>query len=89
MSTQSLNASAFAEVRGNRELRLYDPEPNHVWNRLYRCFYRREGRDGREYGYDELDPLLWWSTKYLLQGTRVPSGNHNTQTNFFPLHAER
>ena len=47
--------------------RLYDPEPNHMWNRLYRCFYRREGRDGREYGYDELDPLLWWSTKYLLK----------------------
>jgi hypothetical protein len=38
-----------------------------MWNRLYRCFYRREGRDGREYGYDELDPLLWWSTKYLLK----------------------
>lgn len=47
--------------------RLYDPDPNHVWNRLYRNFYRREGRDGREYGYDELDPLLWWSTKYLLK----------------------
>lgn len=47
--------------------RLYDLEPNHMWNRLYRCFYRREGRDGREYGYDELDPLLWWSTKYLLK----------------------
>ncbi len=36
---------------------LYDPDPNHVWNRLYRTFYRRE-RDGHEYGYDELDPLL-------------------------------
>jgi hypothetical protein len=53
--------------RKTESWRLYDPEPNHVWNRLYRCFYRREGRDGREYGYDELDPLLWWSTKYLLK----------------------
>lgn len=44
----------------------YDPDPNHIWNRLYRSFYRRESRSGREYGYDELDPLLWSQTKYLL-----------------------
>ena len=46
--------------------RLYDPDPNHIWNRLYRSLYMRLGPDGREYGYDELDPLLWPSTKYLL-----------------------
>jgi hypothetical protein len=46
--------------------RLYDPDPNHLWNRLYRSLYQREGRDGRQYGYDELDPLLWRGTKYLL-----------------------
>jgi hypothetical protein len=46
--------------------RLYDPDPNHLWNRLCRSLYRREWRDGRQYGYDELDPLLWHSTKYLL-----------------------
>ena len=45
---------------------VYDPNPNHIWNRLYRTFYRRERRDGHEYGYDELDPLLWVTTKYLL-----------------------
>ena len=45
---------------------LYDPDPNHIWNRLYRTFYRRESREGHEYGYDELDPLLWVQTKYLL-----------------------
>jgi hypothetical protein len=45
---------------------LYDPDPNHIWNRLYRTLYRRESRDGHEYGYDELDPLLWVTTKYLL-----------------------
>jgi hypothetical protein len=45
---------------------LYDADPNHIWNRLYRTFYRRESRDGHEYGYDELDPLLWIRTKYLL-----------------------
>ncbi|HEX3251186.1 MAG TPA: hypothetical protein VHS05_17255 [Pyrinomonadaceae bacterium] len=45
---------------------LYDPDPNHIWNRVYRTLYRRESRDGHEYGYDELDPLLWAQTKYLL-----------------------
>ncbi|HEY6246957.1 MAG TPA: hypothetical protein VIX17_23595 [Pyrinomonadaceae bacterium] len=45
---------------------VYNPDPNHIWNRLYRTFYRRESRDHHEYGYDELDPLLWVTTKYLL-----------------------
>src|SRR6185295_6531823 len=45
---------------------LYDANPNHIWNRVYRTLYRRESRDGHEYGYDELDPLLWVQTKYLL-----------------------
>jgi hypothetical protein len=46
--------------------KLYDPDPNHVWNRLYRSLYGRTGGDGREYGYDELEPLLWSNTKFLL-----------------------
>jgi hypothetical protein len=28
----------------------------------------RTGPDGKEYGYDRLDPLLWMETKYLLAG---------------------
>jgi hypothetical protein len=47
---------------------LYDPQPNHIWNRLYRAFCVRAAWDGREYGYDALDPLLWYETKYLLSG---------------------
>ena len=47
---------------------MYDPDPNHFWNRLYRQFHVRVGRDGKEYGYDELDPLLWPETEYLLKG---------------------
>ena len=46
---------------------LYDPDPNHLWNRLYRSLYRRVTPDGKEYGYDELDPLLWTGTTYLLK----------------------
>ena len=47
---------------------LYDPEPKHLWNRLYRQFHVRVASDGKEYGYDVLDPLLWPGTKYLLIG---------------------
>ncbi len=49
--------------------RVYDPNPEHIWNRLYRSLYSRVDRDGREYGNDELDPLLWSSSNHLLSGT--------------------
>ena len=45
---------------------LYDADQRHIWNRLYRALYARTGSNGREYGYDELDPLLWHGTKYLV-----------------------
>lgn len=67
---------------------LYDPNPNHLWNRLYRSLYRRVGRDGREYGYDELDPLLWSGTKYLL----INPANQQAVAildEFLSTHAER
>jgi hypothetical protein len=47
---------------------VYDPDPAHVWNRLQRSLYSRVARDGREFGRDELDPLLWDSTGHLLGG---------------------
>lgn len=48
---------------------IYDSNPDHIWNRLYRSLYLRVARDGREYGYDEPDPLLWFSTRHLLGGS--------------------
>lgn len=47
---------------------LYDPNHDHIWNRLYRALFIRVGHDGGEHGYDELDPLLWFETKHLLSG---------------------
>src|SRR6185295_7128064 len=47
---------------------LYDPRPDHIWNRLYRRFYIRTAGDGKEFGNDTLDPLLWATTKYLITG---------------------
>lgn len=55
-------------ISQSEKWKLYDPDPNHLWNRLYRSLYIRVMRDGQEYGYDELDPLLWHTTKYLLNG---------------------
>lgn len=46
----------------------YDPRAGHIWNRVYRQFFVRTARDGKEYGAEELDPLLWWETKYLISG---------------------
>ena len=57
--------NALNEVRWN----IYDPDPQHLWNRLFRQFYRRTTNDGREYGWDAIDPLLWYDTTYLLGGT--------------------
>lgn len=47
---------------------VYHPDPAHLWNRLFCQLYRRMGSDGREYGRGELDPLLWYETRYLLEG---------------------
>jgi hypothetical protein len=38
---------------------VYDPDPQHLWNRLFRLLYGRSSNDGQEYGRDALDPLLW------------------------------
>jgi hypothetical protein len=47
---------------------LYDKDPNHLWNRLHRALLVRTADDGAEYGFDQLDPLLWSLTKHLLEG---------------------
>ena len=47
---------------------VYDPDPDHLWNRVFRQMYRRVAANGEEYGADELDPLLWFDTTYLLDG---------------------
>jgi len=46
----------------------YHADPQHLWNRLHEAIFVRIGPDGREYGRDRLDPLLWHETEHLLQG---------------------
>jgi hypothetical protein len=45
---------------------LYAADPNHLWNRVHHVFHVRTAPDGSEYGFDDVDPLLWRETKYLL-----------------------
>jgi hypothetical protein len=47
---------------------IYDPDPQHLLNRLHRALWVRAGPDGKDYGHDRLDPLLWLETRHLLEG---------------------
>ena len=49
--------------------RIFAPDPDHMWNRLFRLFSVRQAPDGRQYGGEELDPYLWRETKYLVRGS--------------------
>jgi hypothetical protein len=47
---------------------LFESDPQHISNRLYRGLYVRSTKSGDEYGFGDLDPLLWLDTNYLLTG---------------------
>ena len=47
---------------------LYHPDPNHLWNRVHAALFVRTGPDGRTYGHDRLEPLLWAQSKHLADG---------------------
>src|SRR5262249_16486293 len=49
---------------------VYDADPEHLWNRLYAALYVRTTDDGQSHGQDELDPLLWENSTYLLTEPR-------------------
>src|SRR5262252_6675315 len=50
------------------EQSLYHADPEHLWNRLHEALFVRVGPDGRTYGRDRLEPLLWLGSKHLLVG---------------------
>jgi len=47
---------------------FFDPDPNHPWNQLYGMLFIRPAWNGKLYGQDEMDPLYWGTTRYLLDG---------------------
>jgi hypothetical protein len=51
------------------QVTLYDSDPDHLWNRLHAALFVRAA-DKAAFGRDELDPLLWPESKYLLTGER-------------------
>jgi hypothetical protein len=55
-------------LRAAESSALFHPNPQHVSNRLYRLLHVRTDPNGKEYGFDALDPLLWSETSYLLSG---------------------
>jgi RNA polymerase sigma factor (sigma-70 family) len=46
---------------------VYHADPEHLWNRLHDALFVRIGPDGRAYGQDRLEPLLWPASKHLLE----------------------
>jgi hypothetical protein len=47
---------------------IYHADPKHLWNRLHEALFIRAGPDGRTYGLDRIEPLLWPDSKHLLVG---------------------
>jgi hypothetical protein len=69
-SIRRLKADSPATAPSGRSARVevYAPDPQHLWNRLYRALCMRTARDGTEYGLDELDPLVSPESTHLLRG---------------------
>jgi hypothetical protein len=50
-----------------QDVRTYDHDPGHLWNRLHAALFIRTAADGTTYGHDRLDPLYWGRTEHLLE----------------------
>jgi hypothetical protein len=48
---------------------LYHRDHDHLWNRVHSALLIRVGPDGRAYGADRLEPLLWAESNNLLVGS--------------------
>jgi hypothetical protein len=47
---------------------IFNANPADIWNRTWCALLLRQDDQGREYGADSLDPLLWQETHHLLTG---------------------
>lgn len=56
-----------SETRDETAWAVYHPDPQHLWNRLFRLFFERTTADGAAYGWDTLDPLLWPESTHLFK----------------------
>jgi hypothetical protein len=60
-------APAVPPKERSSEWSVYHADPEHLWNRLHAAMFVRVGPDGRVYGQDRLEPLLWPQSKHLLE----------------------
>ncbi len=67
-NSPAANSEPGRHFAGAAPKAVYDPDPNHLWNRLHGALFIRVASDGTEYGIDQLDPLLFYHSKYLLTG---------------------
>src|SRR6516165_198867 len=63
----TLSGPAELPAKTASERSLYHADPEHLWNRLHKALFVRVGPDGRTYGRDRLEPLLWLGSKHLLE----------------------
>lgn len=47
---------------------VYHADRGHLWNRVHTALFVRTGPDGRRYGQDRLEPLLWAGSEHLSAG---------------------
>jgi hypothetical protein len=66
---------------------IYDPDPAHIWNRLYAALLVRADRYRTRYVADSLDPPLWLETEHLLAGPSHPRAL-KVLDEFLQTHAE-
>jgi hypothetical protein len=63
---------AIGETRADSaSAAIYDVAPNHLWNRLHAVLFVRTSPDGKVYGRDRLEPLLWKESQYLVDGKQA------------------
>jgi hypothetical protein len=78
---------AAASESAEKTVALYDPNPAHIWNRLYATLLVRKDRHGTSYGVDTLDPPLFFETEHLLEGATHAPALHLLDE-FLHTHAE-
>ncbi|MGA7028446.1 MAG: hypothetical protein WBY24_07340 [Candidatus Acidiferrales bacterium] len=80
--------SGAAAGRTTDTVTIYDPNPAQLWNQLHAVFYIREDLPSTREVSDALDPPLWDSTQYLLEG---PSHQRVVRVldEFLQTHGER
>jgi hypothetical protein len=76
MTLREMAVPASASESAERTGALYDPNPAHIWNRLYATLLVRKDRRGASYAANSLDPPRFFETEHLLEGATNASALH-------------